>query len=148
MVLWLASKMSDPRSHPTLPDDKATILATGGIAFEEDQPPAGAADGCAQNIIWIASYPKSGNTWVRVFLHNLRRELSDDAESVQDISSRRFRMVTVPARCPAGVRARQLMAASSQVSGMLTGERNSHGSEHLIPSFEGRAGSLCFKCRD
>ena len=23
------------------------------------------------NIIWLASYPKSGNTWVRAFLHNL-----------------------------------------------------------------------------
>ena len=22
-------------------------------------------------IIWLASYPKSGNTWVRAFLHNL-----------------------------------------------------------------------------
>ena len=28
-----------------------------------------------QNIIWIASYPKSGNTWVRAFLHNLLNEL-------------------------------------------------------------------------
>lgn len=25
-------------------------------------------------IIWIASYPKSGNTWVRAFLHNLMRD--------------------------------------------------------------------------
>jgi len=24
-------------------------------------------------IIWLASYPKSGNTWLRVFLHNLLR---------------------------------------------------------------------------
>ena len=22
-------------------------------------------------IIWLASYPKSGNTWMRAFLHNL-----------------------------------------------------------------------------
>ena len=22
-------------------------------------------------IVWLASYPKSGNTWIRVFLHNL-----------------------------------------------------------------------------
>ena len=25
-------------------------------------------------IIWLASYPKSGNTWMRVFLHNLLRD--------------------------------------------------------------------------
>jgi hypothetical protein len=24
-------------------------------------------------IIWLASYPKSGNTWLRAFLHNLLR---------------------------------------------------------------------------
>ena len=26
------------------------------------------------NIIWLASYPKSGNTWLRVFLNNLLSE--------------------------------------------------------------------------
>src|SRR5205823_4676506 len=38
-----------------------------------------------QNIIWLASYPKSGNTWVRVFVHNLLNELSGVAEA-QDIN--------------------------------------------------------------
>lgn len=28
-------------------------------------------------IIWLASYPKSGNTWLRVFLHNLFRDPSE-----------------------------------------------------------------------
>ncbi len=27
-------------------------------------------------IVWLASYPKSGNTWVRSFLHNLLRPQS------------------------------------------------------------------------
>src|SRR5262245_9167143 len=27
-------------------------------------------------IIWLASYPKSGNTWMRAFLHNLMRDPS------------------------------------------------------------------------
>ncbi len=31
------------------------------------------------NILWLASYPKSGNTWVRAFLHNL---LADPDEPV------------------------------------------------------------------
>ena len=26
------------------------------------------------NIVWLASYPKSGNTWMRAFLHNLFRD--------------------------------------------------------------------------
>jgi hypothetical protein len=39
-----------------------------------------------QHIIWIASYPKSGNTWVRAFIHNLLKELSGDANGVQDIN--------------------------------------------------------------
>ncbi len=25
-------------------------------------------------IIWLASFPKSGNTWMRAFLHNLMRD--------------------------------------------------------------------------
>ncbi|MCK1652941.1 sulfotransferase domain-containing protein [Bradyrhizobium sp. 149] len=46
----------------------------------------GKEPGPAANIVWVASYPKSGNTWVRVFLHNLLRELSGDVEGVQDIN--------------------------------------------------------------
>ena len=32
-----------------------------------------------KRIIWLASYPKSGNTWVRVFLTNLRRGVAEPA---------------------------------------------------------------------
>jgi Family of unknown function (DUF6065)/Sulfotransferase domain len=45
--------------------------------------PAGAV---AQNIIWLASYPKSGNTWVRALLYNLGRELRGDADGSADIN--------------------------------------------------------------
>ena len=31
-------------------------------------------------IIWLASYPKSGNTWMRAFLHNLLRDLDKPAD--------------------------------------------------------------------
>jgi hypothetical protein len=40
-----------------------------------------------QRAIWIASYPKSGNTWVRVFLHNLMRELRGLNEKPQNINA-------------------------------------------------------------
>jgi hypothetical protein len=36
-------------------------------------------------IVWIASYPKSGNTWVRAFLHNLVKVCNREADE-QDIN--------------------------------------------------------------
>jgi hypothetical protein len=36
-------------------------------------------------IVWIASYPKSGNTWIRAFLHNLTRILNGET-GAQDIN--------------------------------------------------------------
>jgi hypothetical protein len=40
-------------------------------------------------IIWIASYPKSGNTWMRAFLHNLLRDPSEsyDINKITDFST-------------------------------------------------------------
>lgn len=41
-------------------------------ASEDGTSPApGEASRPAAGILWLASYPKSGNTWTRVFLHNL-----------------------------------------------------------------------------
>lgn len=37
-------------------------------------------------IIWLASYPKSGNTWFRIFLTNLLRD-SDEPASINDLES-------------------------------------------------------------
>ncbi len=39
-----------------------------------------------QNLVWLASYPKSGNTWVRVFIHNLMRGLRGESDGAQDIN--------------------------------------------------------------
>lgn len=48
---------------------------------------------CSGNIIWLASYPKSGNTWTRIFLHALKsgEPLAHLAEldSTEGISSSR-----------------------------------------------------------
>ena len=38
-----------------------------------------------QNIIWLASYPKSGNTWFRVFLTNLLSD-SDTPANINDLA--------------------------------------------------------------
>ena len=40
-----------------------------------------------QKGIWIASYPKSGNTWVRIFIHNLLRERRGEVGNEQDINA-------------------------------------------------------------
>jgi len=39
-------------------------------------------------IVWIASYPKSGNTWVRAFLHNLMRDSAEayDINRLSDLT--------------------------------------------------------------
>jgi hypothetical protein len=39
-------------------------------------------------IIWLASYPKSGNTWVRAFLHNLMRDTPEayDINRLSDLT--------------------------------------------------------------
>jgi hypothetical protein len=34
-------------------------------------------------IIWISSYPKSGKTWIRAFIHNLMKELDGDTGGAQ-----------------------------------------------------------------
>jgi len=38
-----------------------------------------------KNVIWLASYPKSGNTWFRVFLTNLLQE-KDDPANINDLT--------------------------------------------------------------
>ena len=40
-------------------------------------------------IIWLASYPKSGNTWMRAFLHNLLRDPAEsyDINKITDLST-------------------------------------------------------------
>ncbi|MCP4183841.1 MAG: sulfotransferase domain-containing protein [Hyphomicrobiales bacterium] len=37
-------------------------------------------------IIWLASYPKSGNTWTRNFLHNLINVMAGEELGIQDIN--------------------------------------------------------------
>ncbi len=40
-----------------------------------------------KGIVWIASYPKSGNTWTRAFLHNLIKIVSGESTGEQDINA-------------------------------------------------------------
>jgi sulfotransferase family protein len=38
-------------------------------------------------IVWLASYPRSGNTWTRNFLHNLFRVIDGNESAPQDINA-------------------------------------------------------------
>ena len=43
-----------------------------------------------RGIVWIASYPKSGNTWIRLFLHHLllaRRGQAPEAREIDRIAT-------------------------------------------------------------
>lgn len=39
-----------------------------------------------EGIVWLASYPKSGNTWTRAFLHNLLNVMKGEGSGAQDIN--------------------------------------------------------------
>jgi Sulfotransferase domain len=56
-------------------------------AEQETSPALTSPERPRQRAVWLASYPKSGNTWVRVFLHNLMRELKGLNEKPQDINA-------------------------------------------------------------
>ena len=45
------------------------------------------ADQLKPGIVWLASYPRSGNTWTRTFLHNLFRVLDGKDSVPQDINA-------------------------------------------------------------
>jgi len=77
-----------PDTHRIKRRMRAPVAGPGGAAVLPVRAAAPAFDAgrTRQNIIWIASYPKSGNTWVRVFLHNLRREMEGRGDEPLDLN--------------------------------------------------------------
>ena len=77
-----------PDTHRVKRRMRAPVAGPSGAAVQPARPAAPAFDAgrTRQNIIWIASYPKSGNTWVRVFLHNLRREMEGRGDEPLDLN--------------------------------------------------------------
>jgi hypothetical protein len=51
----------------------STSVREGADPGPAPEKPAAAVSRQQSGIVWIASYPKSGNTWARAFLHNLVR---------------------------------------------------------------------------
>jgi hypothetical protein len=53
-----------------LPTTMGAVRATSVFGY-----PSWRGVDTTQQIIWLCSYPKSGNTWLRAFIHNILREL-------------------------------------------------------------------------
>ena len=79
-------KMAEAKGAKPKAEHTSTAKEHTSAAKREPAQPTQAPGRVAQHIIWIASYPKSGNTWIRAIIHNLLRELSGDANGVQDIN--------------------------------------------------------------
>ncbi|MEW9309935.1 sulfotransferase domain-containing protein [Labrys neptuniae] len=108
----------------------------------------------SRNIIWIASYPKSGNTWVRVFLHNLLREMRGETEGAQDINAlNRFSVWehSVPlftqalGKPPKEANAEEIARARPIVQRLIAGRTNrflpakthlAYGRDHGVPTVD------------
>jgi hypothetical protein len=63
------------------PSDEPEAVTAGDEETGSGQKPA------MTGILWLASYPKSGNTWTRNFLHNLLNILEGRDEDEQDINA-------------------------------------------------------------
>ena len=60
-------------------------MTSGALQNPQQSAERRALEAPKSGIVWLASYPKSGNTWTRTFLHNLVHATSGDAQ-VQQIN--------------------------------------------------------------
>lgn len=70
----------------TLADEQTFAIDMTAPSDQSPSPAVRARGNAPQTIVWLASYPKSGNTWVRVFVHNLLKELSENSNEPHDIN--------------------------------------------------------------
>jgi hypothetical protein len=71
----------------TQSDDAPVNIGSQNLASADANNAASTSQSTRKpGIVWIASYPKSGNTWTRAFLHNIIREMSGE-DGAQDINA-------------------------------------------------------------
>lgn len=58
-------------------------MTAGALQNPQESAKRSAAEAPRSGIVWLASYPKSGNTWTRAFLHNLVRVTSGETQALQ-----------------------------------------------------------------
>lgn len=133
--------------HPPVRNDRPPSLAL-------ENNDASEMAGYSRNIIWIASYPKSGNTWVRIFLHNLLREMRGETEGAQDINAlNRFSVweqsvpifMEVLGKPPAEASAEEIARARPFVQRLIAGRTKrilpakthlAYGHDHGVPTID------------
>ena len=56
-------------------------MAAEALQNSQESAKPGAVEAPRSGIVWLASYPKSGNTWTRTFLHNLVHVTSGETQA-------------------------------------------------------------------
>jgi hypothetical protein len=56
-----------------------SLQTTGALAWSQGDVGGQARPQPRSGLVWLASYPRSGNTWTRAFLHNLFKGMSGEA---------------------------------------------------------------------
>jgi Sulfotransferase domain len=74
------------------------MMASEALQNSQESAKPSAADAPRSGIVWLASYPKSGNTWTRAFLHNLVHVTSGEAQAQQINELNQFSMTSAAKR--------------------------------------------------
>jgi hypothetical protein len=69
-------------------------MGVGTVQNLQKSPVNSATESPRSGIVWLASYPKSGNTWTRAFLHNLVHVTSGQAQVQQINELNQFSMTS------------------------------------------------------
>jgi hypothetical protein len=69
-------------------------MASQALENSQKTTNSDAAPASRSGIVWLASYPKSGNTWTRAFLHNLVHATSGEAQAQQINELNQFSMTS------------------------------------------------------
>src|SRR5262249_9918543 len=72
-----ARSYSRPRGTSNTGESRFFSPGSLGYQGRRRRPQAAAGSRLMGKIVWLASYPKSGNTWLRAFLHNLLADPKD-----------------------------------------------------------------------
>ena len=67
-------------------------MAVEALQNPQESAKRNAAEAPRSGIVWLASYPKSGNTWTRAFLHNLVHVTSGQTQAQQINELNQFSM--------------------------------------------------------
>src|ERR1043165_1277997 len=84
-ILAAVSEMSQRSSAKLLSLLGNFWISAGTLQNSQKTTDGNTAAAPRSGIVWLASYPKSGNTWTRAFLHNLVHVTSGNAQ-VQQIN--------------------------------------------------------------